>query len=1096
MAQNQNINLSVSGIYTSMNDMNGLPPGALDVADNVESRYKNLIEPRRGFVGLSNSIQDIVHYLRQTNFYINGVDVLIALNSADVLQYYDGTNPWPSVPGDFSTNILPPNALNGKCRFFKAGQNLYLTAQDGMRSLASGSGSEMIRAGVPKGLNIEAETNGDTSGFFDNNTVLSTTGKITNASPTLTNLASSTGIATGMYVTGIEVDALKIIQDLTYTSLLFGAAGNAITVTYTGGASLVVSVVGTAISVQLNTGVSTATQVRTAVLAFGAAAALVSVAVTGTGSNVQVAAAVVSLAGGLDNTIPSGTTVLSITNEAPLIVETGNTTAGSTSVSNLAALTGIVAGVVVSATGIPTGAKVVSTSGAGPYTAVLDQAAYQTQTGVNVTFSSALSITMSANALSSLSSTAIAFYNGAQVGYRALFGRIETDINGNTLTRLGSPTALAIATNTSPYSTDNTITLTLPKNASKEISFVQLYRSPQTASVSITPLDQYNLVYEATLVAGDFTARVVTITDDVPDSLVGIPLYTGSDQEGALQANDPPPMAWDGIQFRDFLVLVNVVRPTTTSFTIVSVGSPSGIQNGDTITIAGSFVGTSFSSVYIAAGAEVQSTKHFKVYSSGTPSQNIADTAASLIRVINYDQSCPVHAILLSGSSDLPGQILLEADNPSYDTFSVNASAHQSAYDPTLSNLTSDINSINNGVGLSKLQELEAVPATNLKYAGSSNSNILRAIPTRDYVYIIKEDGIYRGQGLTPADFIISPFDLTTKIIGADTAVALNSAAWMLSNQGIVSISDGGVDAKSIPIDDQLNALIQSYLNNLKDTAFAVGYESDRKYILAVPDGNTQFCSIEYNFNYVTHCFTTWSRDFHTGFIHSSEDKLYVARATQDDQGVSKERKNGNYTDYVDESIAVTITVITGLTITLDSVAEVSVGDILYQSSTIYSVIVDTDLATNTIVIQSDTGFTVAAAEVLKSFLCEITWKQVFGSNPAFAHQFSEGIALFKRTRFNEATLKFLTDYSNSTEETTIPGQAVGAWGLFPWGGIPWGGSNSPRVIRFLIPQNKQQGSYILPTLRIEQGYSNFAFQGLSISYNNVSQEVGGSGDA
>lgn len=98
------------------------------------------------------------------------------------------------------------------------------------------------------------------------------------------------------------VAAFLAVQDLTYTADLRGTAGNSITIAYTGGGTAgaeVVTVVGTAISVQIQSGVSTGTQVKTAVDASVAASALISVAVTGTGSNAQVTAAVTPLAGGI-----------------------------------------------------------------------------------------------------------------------------------------------------------------------------------------------------------------------------------------------------------------------------------------------------------------------------------------------------------------------------------------------------------------------------------------------------------------------------------------------------------------------------------------------------------------------------------------------------------------------------------------------------------------------------------------------------------------------------------------------------------------------------------------------------------------------------
>lgn len=97
------------------------------------------------------------------------------------------------------------------------------------------------------------------------------------------------------------VKSSLIVQDLTYEALLAGAAGDEITITYTGGATAgaeVVTVSGNSISVQIENNVSTATQVRTAVLADVDAAALVNVTVSGTGSDPQTTAASTPLAGG------------------------------------------------------------------------------------------------------------------------------------------------------------------------------------------------------------------------------------------------------------------------------------------------------------------------------------------------------------------------------------------------------------------------------------------------------------------------------------------------------------------------------------------------------------------------------------------------------------------------------------------------------------------------------------------------------------------------------------------------------------------------------------------------------------------------------
>lgn len=102
-------------------------------------------------------------------------------------------------------------------------------------------------------------------------------------------------------VTPAAVKASLVVQDLTYTAKKGGTSGNLISIEYldTGTAgSEVVTVTGNKISVSMEDGVSTATQIRTAVLASVPAAALVDVVVSGTGSDAQVAAVETDLAGG------------------------------------------------------------------------------------------------------------------------------------------------------------------------------------------------------------------------------------------------------------------------------------------------------------------------------------------------------------------------------------------------------------------------------------------------------------------------------------------------------------------------------------------------------------------------------------------------------------------------------------------------------------------------------------------------------------------------------------------------------------------------------------------------------------------------------
>jgi len=98
--------------------------------------------------------------------------------------------------------------------------------------------------------------------------------------------------------------ATRVTQGVTLTAVAYGLSGNLISIAFTPGATAgaeVVTVVGNAISVQIETGVSTVTQVRTAINADGAAAALV--VATGTNVATVATAAALLLTGGIDGVV-------------------------------------------------------------------------------------------------------------------------------------------------------------------------------------------------------------------------------------------------------------------------------------------------------------------------------------------------------------------------------------------------------------------------------------------------------------------------------------------------------------------------------------------------------------------------------------------------------------------------------------------------------------------------------------------------------------------------------------------------------------------------------------------------------------------------
>lgn len=141
---------------------------------------------------------------------------------------------------------------------------------------------------------------GDTSGtvtapgLYRTVAILAPSAMVFTAAPTY-----ATNVATLAFTVPAETAASLTLGGVTYTAVAnLGAGGNAITVAYTSGGtagSEVVTVTGNAISVQIQSGTSTITQVRTAVNA--AAAALVTA--TGTSATVVTTASATPLTSGV-----------------------------------------------------------------------------------------------------------------------------------------------------------------------------------------------------------------------------------------------------------------------------------------------------------------------------------------------------------------------------------------------------------------------------------------------------------------------------------------------------------------------------------------------------------------------------------------------------------------------------------------------------------------------------------------------------------------------------------------------------------------------------------------------------------------------------
>ncbi len=157
----QKLDLELRGLYTSPNNLSGVPPGAMEVANNVVINAKSRIDSRRGQTQYGDPL---TVGTGQANKLFNYASSLIA-NYDNKMAYDSGDGVWV----DYSGNYLPPSGQY-KMRGLEALKNFYFTTDAGIYKIDSITATPR-RAGVPEALAGTTTLIG-TTGFLLNDTAV------------------------------------------------------------------------------------------------------------------------------------------------------------------------------------------------------------------------------------------------------------------------------------------------------------------------------------------------------------------------------------------------------------------------------------------------------------------------------------------------------------------------------------------------------------------------------------------------------------------------------------------------------------------------------------------------------------------------------------------------------------------------------------------------------------------------------------------------------------------------------------------------------------------------------------------------------------
>jgi hypothetical protein len=196
--------------------------------------------------------------------------------------------------------------------------------------------------------------------------------------------------------------------------------------------------------------------------------------------------------------------------------------------------------------------------------------------------------------------------------------------------------------------------------------------------------------------------------------------------------------------------------------------------------------------------------------------------------------------------------------------------------------------------------EPEAVSVANYIPVGTRGKAIRRIVPQRDRLLVFKDEGIYAVYGDFP--FQVSLIDDTVQILGPDSAVAIGSTVMLLSDNGIVAVTDGGIQMISRVIDSTLKPYWAApYRPTTSTGAFGVAYESEKVYALFLPSlGITGYEAKAYVLGMETNAWTTWSYDAPRlcGRVDPFTDTAYYGVSAS--PYLFKDKNTSSTTDYSD----------------------------------------------------------------------------------------------------------------------------------------------------------------------------------------------------
>lgn len=299
---------------------------------------------------------------------------------------------------------------------------------------------------------------------------------------------------------------------------------------------------------------------------------------------------------------------------------------------------------------------------------------------------------------------------------------------------------------------------------------------------------------------------------------------------------------------------------------------------------------------------------------TGTPVR--VGSTVTVTTDVNYHHLVTGQTVtLLTGSVDFPpgAKTITVTGNDTFTYAEAGAAVTGSDFEWTTSTdpVYMDQEAVPGSWAHSAFQQPDAWPPRFQYQVGGPNTRLDRITAQGEALLFWTSDGLYRLTGDTEDNFTLRPVDPTVNLVGTSTPATMGNKAMALTTQGVVSVTDLGVEKVSTAVDQ---ALLPYYAGTdanraLADAyAFGVAYQSENEYMLFLPSltGSPDASSMAYIFNVQTGAWTinTWeweginedTDDVAAGVVNPVDGFLYLGSSTW----LTRERKDRALSDYQD----------------------------------------------------------------------------------------------------------------------------------------------------------------------------------------------------